>query len=460
MMTMSINMGSISNSSSSNSNMEHYNNSEYNEQYYTHDHIAYNNVHDPYSYQHNQHNHSTQYNYHHHHHTNTNKIKNDQILKKFNQFFHNDLTNSPGSAEQINENIVTVCNGLSYTNLDYHYNEHLFRKHQYENSCQQYQKHERYHGFYNENSHDKREHFIQEYDDRGHEHTHSKENYLAFDAISEKEHLHSSEQLESVPLRTPEQYMPTEDQFRTANGNVSLQTSNKNLFHDHVSVLNNKLTYQTFEARSSQDIEELDQRKNEVFIDNNSSRRTIIKEIHTCSKLIDKDSSNNDKCEEFIQYDRGNYYNETFNSSDATKARNKSGTCDKVSDKEIVTSEKVSNYNGVISPAHEYCHGHSDYNPADYYSDVNIKEEEYDLSSYYQNEYYPHSNHTILPHTHHAEHQNGLSTCDDRGISECNNAAGDSSANSSSKSVVPTYKWMQVKRNVPKPQGKNFNYSK
>lgn len=449
-------MGSISNSSSTNNNMAYYN-SECNDQYYSHEHITHHSVHDPY-YQHNQYNYNTQHNHHHHHqnhhNTTSNKIKNDQILKKFNQFFHNDLSTSSGSAEQISDNLVTVCNGLSYTNLDYHYNEHLFRKHQFDNPCQQYQKHERYHGFYNEHSLDKREHFINDYVDRGHEHAHSKENFIGYEAINEKEHLHSSDHLESVctsiPLRTPEQYIPTEDHFVPANENNSHQVSNKPSFHNHVSVLHNKLTYQSFGGQTAQDIE--DQHKNEDFLDN-SSRKTIIKETNSCSKILDKDSSN-EKSEEFIQYDRGNFYNETYNTNEAIKPRLKA-TCDKLSEKEVV-NEKV--YAGIISPPQEYCHGQGEYNPADYYSDVNIKEEEYDLSNYYNNDYYPHSSH-ISAQNLHTEHHNGLNNCDDSAINESNNTAGDGSTSSSSKATVPTYKWMQVKRNVPKPQGKNIRIS-
>ncbi|KAI5723525.1 hypothetical protein M8J76_007585 [Diaphorina citri] len=441
MMTMSINMGSISNNAS-NSNMAYYNNSEYNGQYYTHDSIPYNNMQDPYTYQHNQYNHNPQYNYHHHH-TSSNKIKNDQILKKFNQFLHNDLTNTATSCDTINDNIVTVCNGLSYTNLDYHYNEHLFRKHPYETPCQQYQKHERFHEFYSESSQDRRDQFVDGFKDRAHEHVHSKENYIGYDAMSEKEPLHAEHETvcTTIPHRTADHFMhPSEHFDPTSHENTSLELANKGHFHENLS-LNSKESCQHIERHPNVKETHFEEaaKPEEHFIEQNT-RRTIIKETNPCAEL-DK-STDHDKCEEFIQYDR-EYYG--FN-NDVAKSRKS----DKVSEKEALTNMKT-HYSSIISPVNEYCH--PDYS-TEYYNDVNIKEEEYDLGNYYHNDYY-HSSHTIPPHSHQDMGQTAMSSCNGNSMNRNSNdssQAGNSTASNCSKTVVPTYKWMQVKRNVPKPQ--------
>ncbi|KAL1453040.1 hypothetical protein WDU94_007216 [Cyamophila willieti] len=463
MMTMSINMGSISNNSSSSNNMAYCNTGEYNGQHYPHDPMAYNNIQDPYGYQHNQYN-TSQYNYHHHHHhhhhPNTNKIKNDEILKKFNQFFHNDLANTSNSSEQMTDNIVTVCNGLSYTNLDYHhYNEHLVRKHQYESSCEQYQKQDRYHEYYSENSQEKREHFVNNFKDRVQEHADSKNNYVGYDGIV-KEPLHASDQHDPVcptlPHRT-EHFMHNNEPFDEA---TSVEISNKVHFHENVPLLNNKTTFhQHIEPRHAQNHTEGEQHfdetsKTDQHFNEETTRRSIIKERHPCRKVDDK-PSNNEKCEEFIQYDR-DYFIQNFDSDSVSKPRTKANAGDKISENIV----KAPRYSNIISPPHEYCQGHADYNE-DYYNDINIKEEDYDLGNYYHSEYYPHANHTMPTHTHHQDHldqQNLLSSCSENSAShristDTINNTGNSTPNSSSKTaVVPTYKWMQVKRNVPKPQ--------
>lgn len=437
-MTMSINMGSINNNAS-NSNIAYYNPSEYNGQYYAHDTMSYNNIQDPYTYQHNQYNHNTQYNYHHHHHhhPSTNKMKNDQLLKKFNQFFHNDLTDA--NSEPTNDNIVTVCNGLSYTNLDYHYNEHLIRKHQYETSCQQYQKHDRFHEYYSD-SQDKREHFSENSHHRLQEHPETKENYVGYDIIH-KEPLHTLEHEPtcSLPHRTAEHFMHNSEHFEE---NVSTDLNSKVHFHENG--LHTKSNFQHIEPHVHNQSEE----DPSVFegtskSDEHFSRRSIIKERPHCSKLTDKTCAN-DKCEEFIQYDRGgDYFSHNF-SETVTKPKDKTPEiADKVSEKPV----KSQHYASLMTPpVQDYCHEYSN----DYYNDINIKEEDYELGNYYQSDYYSQGNHGVTAQAHHQDQHNMLS-CD----SVTNRSSTESGSNAgSSKTMVPTYKWMQVKRNVPKPQGK------